>query len=532
MCGILTRASGGIPNTDAGMVLRVSPLVSMVPGPLSKALVTSWLSAATAIPFRRLLVLLYDRSRSSPIVLDWEVDMSRQRRRAHTTAALPVLNPNAAGIDIGATTIFVAVPSDRSATPVRAFGTFTADLIAIADWLQACGVQTVAMESTGVYWIALFQILETRGFEVCLVNARHVKNVPGRKSDVADCQWLQYLHAVGLLRASFRPPAAICAVRSLLRHRDTLITYAAAHVQHMQKALTQMNLQLHHVISDLTGKTGLAILDAILAGERDPVVLAQLKDHRIKASAETIAKALAGDWRTEHLFTLRQALAAYRHYQQLITECDEAVERLLMEFDSRIDPVEVPLPPATSSHRKPQRNEARFAMTDLRTELYRILGVDLTQVPSLQSTTIHTVFAEVGRDLSRFPSAKHFASWLGLCPDNRVSGGRVLSAKTRAVRSRVANALRLAAQTLHHSHSALGDYYRRMRARLGTPKAITAAAHKLARILYHLLTTRQAYNDSVFAEYEVQYQQRRVRKLHREAAALGYTLTREEMPVS
>lgn len=458
--------------------------------------------------------------------------MPRQPRRTQTTTALPVLNLNAAGIDIGATTIFVAVPIDRAPQPVRAFGTFTEDLIAIADWLHACGVQTVAMESTGVYWIPLFQILETRGFEVCLVNARHVKNVPGRKSDVADCQWLQYLHAVGLLRASFRPPDTVCAVRSLLRHRDTLVTYAAAHVQHMQKALTQMNLQLQHVISDITGKTGLAIIDAILAGERAPVVLAQLKDYRIKASAETIAKALQGDWRTEHLFTLRQALAAYRHYQQLITECDQEVERLLSVFDSQVDPTEVPLPPPTTTHRTPQRNEARFTTTDLRTELYRILGVDLTQVPSLQSTTIHTLFAELGRDLSCFPSAKHFASWLGLCPDNRVSGGRVLSAKTRDVRSRVANALRLAAQTLHHSHSALGEYYRRMRARLGAPKAITAAAHKLARILYHLLTTQQPYNDSVFAEYEEQYQQRRVRRLHREAAALGYTLTPAVMPVS
>ncbi len=458
--------------------------------------------------------------------------MARRARRAQTTAALPVLNPNAAGIDIGATSLFVAVPADRAAQPVRAFGTFTEDLIAIADWLQACGVRTVAMESTGVYWIPLFQILETRGFEVCLVNARHVKNVLGRKSDVADCQWLQYLHAVGLLRGSFRPPDAVCALRSLLRHRDTLVTYAAAHVQHMHKALTQMNLQLHHVISDLTGKTGLAIIDAMLAGERDPVTLAQLKDYRIKASTETIAKALRGDWRPEHLFTLRQALAAYRHYQQLITDCDQEAERMLRAFDTQVDPEEVPLPPSTSSHRKPQRNEARFASGDLRTELYRILGVDLTQIPGFQSMSIYTLFGELGHDLSRFPTAKHFASWLGLCPDNRVSGGRVLAAKTRDVRSRAAYALRMAAQTLHHSHSALGEYYRRMRARLGAPKAITAAAHKLARILYHLLTTQQAYNDSVFAEYEGQYQQRRVRRLHREAQALGYTLTPQEMPVS
>jgi len=446
------------------------------------------------------------------------------RRAVKTTKALPVLNPNAAGIDVGATTVYVAVPKDRDECPVRCFATFTHDLHALADWLHACSVHTVAMESTGVYWLPLFQILESRGLEVCLVNSRHVKNVPGRKSDVADCQWLQYLHAVGLLRASFRPPQTVCAVRSLLRHRDTLVTYAASHIQHMQKALTQMNLQLHHVISDLTGKTGLAILEAILAGERDPHKLAELRDFRIKASAETIAKALVGDWRDEHLFTLRQALSAYRHYQQLLAECDQEIERLLARFDSQVDPTQVPLPPLTTSHRQPQRNEIRCHHTDLRTELYRILGVDLTQVPGLQTPTIHTLFTELGPELSAFPTAKHFASWLGLCPDNRVSGGRVLSAKTRKVKSRAATALRLAAHSLHHSHSALGDFYRRMRARLGAPKAITATAHKLARLLYHLLTTGQAYDESVFARNEERYRQRRVKRLYREAAALGFTL--------
>jgi len=454
-----------------------------------------------------------------------------KKPQAKTTHALPVLKPNAAGADIGATEIFVAVPHDREARPVRAFATFTQDLYALADWLTQCGIETIAMESTGVYWIPLFQILEARGIEVCLVNARHVKNVPGRKSDVADCQWLQYLHACGLLRASFRPPQQVCALRSLLRHRDTLVTYAASHVQHMQKALTQMNLQLHHVISDLTGKTGLAILDAVLAGERDPHQLAKLRDFRIKADEKTIAKALVGDWKAEHLFTLRQALAAYRHYQQLLGECDEEIEGHLQTFDGRVDPQEKPLLPTTTSHRKPQRNEARFATTDLRTELYRLLGVDLTQVPGLQTNTIHNLFAEIGRDLSAFPTAKHFASWLGLCPDNRVSGGKILSVGTRDVRHRAADALRLSAQCLHHSKSALGEFYRRMRARLGAPKAITATAHKLARIVYHLLTTRQAYDESSFTRSEEIYQQRPLNRLHREAAALGYTLAQQE-PVS
>jgi transposase len=435
-----------------------------------------------------------------------------------------VLTPNAAGIDVGATAAYVAVPQDRDECPVRCFATFTHDLHALADWRHACSVHTVAMESTGVYWIPLFPILESRGLEVCLVNSRQGKTVPGRKSDVADCQWLQYLHAVGLLRASFRPPQTVCAVRSLLRHRATLVTYAASHLQHLQKALTQMNRQVPHVLSDLTGKTGLAILDAVLAGEREPHKLAELRDFRLKASAETIAKALVGDWRDEPLFTLRQALSAYRHYPQLLAQCDQEIERLLAQVDSQVDPTQVPLPPPTTSHRQPQRNELRCHHTDLRTELYRILGVALTPGPGLQTPTLHPLFTELGPKLSAFPTTTPFASWRGLCPDNRVSGGRVLSAKTRKVKSQAATALRLAAPSLHHSHSALGDFYRRMRARRGAPKAITATAHKLARLLYPLLTTGQAYDDSVFARNEERYRQRRVTRLCREAAALGFTL--------
>jgi transposase len=445
-------------------------------------------------------------------------------RRRKTTTALPILQPDAAGIDIGATAHYVAVPTDRDPHPVRCFGTFTADLHALADWLAACGVRTVAMESTGVYWIPLFQILETRGFEVYLVNARQVKNVPGRKSDVADCQWLQYLHAVGLLAASFRPPDPICAVRSLLRHRESLVQYAAAHVQHMHKALTQMNVHVHHVLSDLTGTSGLAIVDAILAGERDPHTLARLRDPRVKAPLETLAQALEGDWRPEHLFTLRQALTAYRHYQQLLVDCDAEIERHLAACVSRIDPQDNPPPPARDPRAKPQGNAVRLPHGNLRLELYRILGVDLTQVPGLGPTSVHTLFTELGADLSAFPTVKHFTSWLGLCPDNRISGGKVLSVKTRDVRSRAARTLRLAAQALHHSETPLGAFYRRMRTKLGAPKAITAAAHKLARIIYRLLTTRQPYDESVYARDEERYQQRRLQRARREAAALGYDL--------
>ena len=365
--------------------------------------------------------------------------------------------------------------------------------------------------------------METRGVAVCLVNARHVKNVPGRKTDVQDCQWLQYLHAVGLLRGSFRPPETVCAVRSLLRHRDTLVQLAATHTQHMQKALTQMNLQLHHVISDITGVTGVAILDAILAGERDPAVLAGHRDRRIKASAETIAKALVGDYRPEHLFTLRQFLDACRQYQRLLGECDREVQRLLGAFASTIDPAQHPLPVAPASRRK-VRGTPSTPGFDLRTERSRVLGTDLTQVPGLQTPTVHTLFAELGADLSPFPSGGHFASWLGLCPDNRISGGQVLSVKTRHVKHRVAYALRLAAQSLSRSQSVLGGFFRRMRAKLGAPKAITATAHKLARIIYHLVTTRQPYDESRLAAAEANHQRRTESRLRAQARALGFQL--------
>lgn len=341
---------------------------------------------------------------------------ARKTLTAKSNTQLPTLHPHAAGIDLGATQLQVAVPCDADPRPVRPFTTFTDDLFKLRDWLKACGVRTVAMESTGVYWIALFQILEAAGLEVCLVNARHCKNLPGRKTDVRDCQWLQYLHSVGLLRASFRPPEHICAVRSLLRHRATLIRYASSHVQHLQKALTQMNLQIHNVISDLTGVTGLAMLDAILAGERDPQTLAALKDHRIKASRDTLARSLQGDWREEHLFVMQQALSTWRHYQNLIGQCDQQIQQTLAGFDHQTDLP--PLPPTRLQHKKPQRHEPHF---DARTELYRLSGVDLTQVPGLQINTSLVLFTELGPDfVKQFPTAKCFASWLGLCPDNRI----------------------------------------------------------------------------------------------------------------
>jgi len=370
------------------------------------------------------------------------------------------------------------VPPDRSATPVRAFSTFTEGLYLLAAWLKEHGVTTVAMEATGVFWIPVFQILERCGIEVYLVNARHVKGVPGRKTDVSDCQWLQYLHSVGLLAGSFRPPAAICAVRAILRHRATLVIAGAKHIQHMQKALSQMNLHLQHVLSDLSGVTGLAILDAILAGERDPNVLAKLRDRRVKADEATVRQALVGDYRPEHLFTLRQAREAYRFVRTQMQECDAEIARLLAELASQVDPDETPPPPPTGTKHPQRKGEIALPGGDLRTELYRILGTDATQVPGLAVSTVCGLVAELGVDLKgAFGVAARFTSWLALCPHPQISGGRVLKKGTRDVKHRVAALFRLAAQSLANSHSELGDYYRRMRSKLGPAGANTATAH-------------------------------------------------------
>lgn len=458
-------------------------------------------------------------------VITFMPESKKRKSKSKKGAELPVLNPNAAGIDIGATEIYVAVPADRDPEPVQSFPTFTEDLHRLADWLTACGVRTVAMESTGVYWIPLFQILELRRFEVCLVNARYYQNVPGRRTDVADCQWLAYLHSVGLLRPSFRPADQVCVLRSLVRHRASLIQSASTHVLRMQKALNQMNLQIHNVISDITGITGLRILTAILDGERDPAKLAQLRDGRIRASEETIRKSLVGDYRGEHLFTLRQSLAAWRNYQKLIEECDREMEQHLKSFDDQIDTQLNPLPERKTARRHLYTNEPHF---DLRGHLYRILGVDLTATPGISALTAHTLLAEVGPDLSRFRSAAAFASWLGLCPDNDVSGGKKLSVKTRQVGNRAAWALRMAVNGLLQSQSWLGNFFRRMRAKLGAPKAITATAHKLARVIFHLLSTRQAYDESVFSKHEQQARTRLESKLKTQAKALGFQLVPAE----
>lgn len=445
---------------------------------------------------------------------------SRKKKNA-AKRVRPVTRPDAAGIDLGALVHYVAVPPERDPQAVQSFGTQTADLHKLADWLVACRIKTVAMEATGVYWVPLYQILEDRGLVVCLVNARHAKNVPGRKTDVQDCQWLQYLHSVGLLNASFRPPAAICAVRALVRHRESLVQTGCEHLLRVQKALDQMNVQVHHAVSDITGQTGLAILDAILKGERDPQKLALLRDARCKKSVAEIAAALHGDWRAEHIFTLRQSLGAWRYHQSLIVECEAELKK---QMDALTDQTTDKVPPKA----KPDQRCDEM----LRQHLFQKFGVDLTAVDGLNTQTALVLLSEAGTDVSKFATADYFASWLCLCPDNRRSGGRHLSVATRTGANRLATALRLAARSLHRSQTALGDWYRRMKAKLGSAGAITATAHKLARIVWAMIKHRQPFDPARMGNPELRHQ-RKENALRRAAKELGYILQPiHEMPVS
>ena len=419
------------------------------------------------------------------------------------------LNTFAAGIDIGSRSHFVAIPEGIDEPSVREFATFTDDLERLSDWLVASGITTVAMESTGIYWIPVFEILENRGLEVKLVNARHVKNVPGRKSDVLDCQWLQQLHTYGLLRGAFRPTEQVCALRAYVRQRSTLVDHAASHIQHMQKALAQMNLLLHNVVSDITGVTGMRIIMAILAGERDPQKLAAFRDRRCKNSQETIARSLRGNYRQEHLFSLKQAVELYEFYQAKIAECERQILEQLQQFDAVASDPDRPAgtPPAT-----------------LAEALQRMSGGDLAQIPGIDTDTALKIIAEIGIDMSRWKSEKEFASWLGLCPGSKISGGKVLSSASKKVANRVAVALRMAAYALIRSKSALGAYIRRMRTRLGAPKAITATAHKLARLVYSLLKHGTDYIDAGQDTYEERYRSRVLQNLKRKALELGFEM--------
>ena len=442
-------------------------------------------------------------------------------KTAKSRAALTITHPNAAGIDIGSASHFVAVPPDRDDEPVREFPSFTVDLNALVDWLDACRVDTVAMESTGVYWIPLFELLESRGFKVLLVNARHVKNVSGRKSDVLDCQWLQQLMTYGLLSGAFRPSEQVCVLRALWRQRGMLLRSQGRHVQHMQKALTQMNVQLANVITDVVGETGQKILRAIVAGERDGRVLGAMKNVRIRASVEEIAKSLEGNWRAEHLFALKQALGAFDFIGTQLAECDQEIEAQLRHLQAHDGE------PAKGKKRSRARNAPKF---DLRAQLFKMCGVDLTRIDGIDVTTALAVISETGTDMSRFPAVGNFTSWMGLCPGTKITGGKVMSGKTKRCANRAAQALRMAAASLRTSQSALGAYFRRLCSRMDKPKAIAAAAHKLARLIYTMLTKGEEYTDKGQAYYEERYRERVLHHLAKRADKMGMKLVTAEPP--
>lgn len=449
--------------------------------------------------------------------------IKRRRSRQKKPIDRPLFEPNAAGIDIGAREIYVAVPPDRDDHPVRKCETFTGDLHQMAEWLVRCGITTAAMESTGVYWIPVYDVLEQHGIKPCLVNPRNMKNVPGKRTDFHECQWIQHLHSMGLLHAAFRPDADVCAVRSLVRHRNDLVQMASQHVQHMQKALTQMNVQFQHVISDLTGVTGLAILDAILAGQRDPSRLAKLRDPRIKASEETIRKSLEGNWRPEHILALRQRLSLYRSYRDQIQDCDHQIEKRVAAFEPRVDPQEKPLPQDRKQKQRRRNNKTGSPDFDMRTAAYKLFGVDLTQIPGLM-ILVFMLFSEVGRDMSRWPTAAHFVSWLGLCPDNDISGGKVLWRGARRTKNRAGALFRLAAHSLHRDPTPMGAYLRRMKAKRGPAAATTATAHKIAIIFYTMVKNQVEYDSSVWAKRDALRQKRLENRLRKQAARHGYKL--------
>jgi transposase len=431
---------------------------------------------------------------------------------------MPILYEYAAGIDIGSRFHVVAIPSTLTEEPVKTFQAFTSDLHKMADWLVESGITTVAMESTGVYWVPVYEILEGRGLEVILANARDARSVPGRKTDVIDAQWLQKLHACGLLKASFRPDRQISALRSYMRQRERQLDYCAAHIQHIQKALTFMNLQLHHVVSDITGVTGMKIVREIIHGERDVKTLAAFRDVRCKASEETICAALVGNYQPEHLFALEQAVLLYDFYQLRIHDCDEQIAGVLRTLNLETTAPEVPLP--KPRHRTKQPNALNF---DVRSELYQLAGTDLTQIHGLGPHLALRLISECGTDLSRWPTAKHFVSWLTLSPGSKISGGKVLSSHSRKTNNRVTAHLRLAT-TVGRTNTALGAFYRRLAARIGKAKAVTATARKIAILFYNAMRWGTVYADPGASYYEAQYRKRVIKGLHRRAAEFGFTL--------
>jgi len=453
-----------------------------------------------------------------------------QKIQSISNFKLAPMNPCVAGIDIGASSVFICIGFTDGHQEIREYLTFTEDLKNMLTWIQQNSIQSVAMESTGVYWIPVYDILAQAGVEVMLVNAYYLKTVPGRKTDVKDCQWIQQLHAYGLLRGSFRPDDEGVMLRGYVRQRSRLFELASQQVQLMHKALVQMNLQLNHVVSDITGATGMNIIRAIVSGERSPAVLAKYRDYRCKKEEREIAKALDGNYRQEHLLALEHALAAYDFFHRQAFECEEAIEQMLAKWEKQIEstPVQNPCQERSSKNGRGIQKKTKYNLSpyhfEAESSLEKILHVNLTDIPGLDVNGIMKILAEIGLDTSKWSSVKHFTSWLGLCPGNKISGGKILSGKTKPSANRAAQAFRLAANSLYSSKTALGAYFRRMRARLGAPKAITATAHKLAKILYTMLKERKSFIEVGQAVYEQAYKERQLLSLQKRARELGYGL--------
>ena len=461
-----------------------------------------------------------------PALKPWR-EMNRKQRREmqrkiqSEDLSLEVMNPDAAGIDIGNEVHYVAVPANRSSEPVRRFGCTTAELKALAEWLKQCGIRTVAMQSTGVYWIAVFEILEAAGLEVYLVNARDTKNLPGRKSDVQESQWLMKLHTYGLLRNSFRPPQEIRTLRTYWRQRNDLVQAAGRHIQRMQKALTQMNIQLANVLSDLSGKSGQAIIQAILAGERDPHALAAFCDVRVKASEEEVARSLEGNWQDDFLFVLQQEQEGYEFCQKQMAECDRHLQEYLQHRPDRSQGASLPQEMRQGRRKKKKGNSPRF---DLRAELFHMAGTDLTLIDSIDVMTAMTILSEAGWDMTKWKTEGHFVSWLRLCPDNRISGDKVIGKGRLPTNNRVTIALKIAASTLRTSQTYLGAQFRRLRTKLGAPVAIKAMAAKLARLVYRVLRYGMLYIDKGTEFYDAQHRKSQINHLRRKASQLGFQI--------
>jgi transposase len=467
------------------------------------------------------------RATNHPTQHHWH-EMNRKQRREtirkmqSEDLSLEVVHPDAAGIDIGNESHYAAVPPSRDSQPVRRFGCTTAELKTMAAWLQQCGIRTIAMQSTGVYWVAVYDILEQTGFEVFLVNARDTKNLPGRKSDVQESQWLMKLHTYGLLRNSFRPSQEIRTMRTYWRQRNDLVKSASRHILRIQKALTQMNLQLANVLSDISGVTGQAIIKAILAGERDPHKLAEFRDPRVKANEEEIARSLEGNWQDDLLFVLKQEQQAYEFCQKQIAACDRQLEQYLRQREDRSQGAPLPEEKRKGRLKKKRANKPRF---DLREGLFRMTGTDLTRIDGIDVMTAMTVISEAGYDMSKWKTENHFVSWLRLCPDNRISGGKVIGKGRLPTNNPVSIALKMAATTLRQSKTYLGAQFRRLRTRLGAPIAIKAMAAKLARLVYRMLRYGMKYMDQGAAFYELKHRELQVQQLKCKAAKLGYKVT-------